>query len=97
MTVYCLEIYSTDRRSDDVRYRAYTTSARKADEFRRKVTRIPFTDSGHGLVPGVFEMRPGQRRKPVITALAEHVHDCTAGTIRRVTVTPVPDKNGGEG
>lgn len=74
MTTYCLELFSTDRRSDDVRYREYTTSARKAEAFRA-IPRISFTDSGHGIVPLVRVMDRGERRKPTIHLLADHVRE----------------------
>ena len=53
MSVFCLEMRSTDR-WDDVRYREYTRSQRKALAFKA-VPRIDFTDSGHGIIPTVCE------------------------------------------
>lgn len=50
MTVWILEGYNTDRRyPDDVRHREYTTSRLKADLFKR-IPKIQFSDSGHGIV-----------------------------------------------
>lgn len=73
MTVWLLEAYGTDRRySDDVRYRAYTTSARKAELFDR-IPRIQFTDSGHGIV---FRSAPHHgRRQPLRHGLADYVRE----------------------
>jgi hypothetical protein len=69
MPVYCLEMRSTAN-WDDVRYREYTTSVRKAEAFK-KVPKIPFSDSGHGIIP-VVKDHTGRKDKP-ITALREHV------------------------
>lgn len=74
MTTWLLEGYSTDGRSDDVRYRDYTTSQKKADAFRR-VPKIRFTDSGHGIVFSARELRPGERRLPKVRILADHVQE----------------------
>lgn len=71
MSVYCLEMRSTAD-WQDVRYREYTTSARKAEAFKR-VPRIQFTDSGHGIVPFVREHKG--RREPCIRVLADHVRE----------------------
>jgi hypothetical protein len=57
----------------DVRYRAYTRSLSKADQFKRRVPKIQFTDSGHGIVPVVTEVTG--RREPVIRLVAKHVED----------------------
>lgn len=69
MPVYCLEMRSTAD-WQDVRYRSYTTSIRKAEAFRQ-VPRIQFTDSGHGIIPVVREHQG--RRDPLIRTLADHV------------------------
>ncbi len=69
MPVYCLEMRSTAN-WDDVRYREYTTSIRKAEAFKT-VPKINFTDSGHGIVPAVRDHK-GRREKP-INALREYV------------------------
>lgn len=68
--MYKLEIRNTAN-WDDCRYRAYTASKRKADDFRAKVKRIDFTDSGHGLVPTVSECK--SRAEPAIYILDDHV------------------------
>lgn len=71
MPVYCLEMRSTAN-WDDVRYREYTTSARKAKAFEA-VPKIQFTDSGHGIVPVVKDHR-GRKAKP-ISDLRQHIID----------------------
>lgn len=72
MTTYVLEMRSTAN-WQDVRYREYTTSAKKAELFK-DVPRISFTDSGHGIVPHVREHR-GHRFEPRNMMLADHVQD----------------------
>lgn len=69
MTMFCLEMRSTQD-WDDVRYRAYTTQEARAERFKR-VPRIDFTDSGHGIVPVVREHTG--RRLPCIWILQDHV------------------------
>jgi hypothetical protein len=71
--MYMMEIRNTQR-WDDCRYRAYTNSKKKADAFMEKVTKIKFTDSGHGLVPCVNEVR-GRPHKAIYT-LSDHVNEC---------------------
>lgn len=71
MTIYCLEMRSTAD-WQDVRYREYTTSAKKADLFKN-VPKIQFTDSGHGIVPHVREHRG--HREPRNMILQDHVLD----------------------
>lgn len=71
MTTYVLEMRSTAN-WQDVRYREYTTSAKKAKLFET-VPKIKFTDSGHGIVPHVKEHRG--RREPRNMVLADHVRD----------------------
>ena len=54
--------YGTDSRYlDDVRHREYTSSRKRAEMFKR-IPRIQFTDSGHGIVFHAVEHRG--RRKP---------------------------------
>lgn len=67
--MYVLEMRSTAN-YEDCRYRSYTSSERKAEAFKA-VPRIPFTDSGHGIVPYVHEH--SGPRLPLITVLADHV------------------------
>ena len=68
--IYELEAYNTDRRFDDVRWREYTASRKKADLFAR-IPKIQFSDSGHGIV---FSSRLHTgKRKPEIRILAEYV------------------------
>lgn len=62
MTIYKLEMRNTER-WDDVRYRDYTSSEARKKRFE-KVPKIQFTDSGHGMVPSVTEVR--SRRKDTI-------------------------------
>jgi hypothetical protein len=62
----------------DVRYRAYTTSVAKAEAFKR-VPKIQFTDSGHGVVPVVKEMASGERRERRITDCEAHVRAAFIG------------------
>ena len=70
--VYELEAYNTDcRYSQDVRYRAYTTSKKKADAFD-KIPKIQFTDSGHGIVFNAREFVG--RRKSNIYTLRDYVN-----------------------
>lgn len=59
---YELVAYNTDSRyPDDVRYREYTSSKKRADLFN-KIPRIPFSDSGHGIVFSVRE-HTGKRKE----------------------------------
>ena len=46
--IYELEAYNTEN-SDDIRYREYTSSKKKAELFKL-IPKIQFTDSGHGIV-----------------------------------------------
>lgn len=56
--------FSTEERGENaVRYRAYTTSERRALDFEQ-IPRIQFSDSGHGIVFQARRKAPG-RRKPV--------------------------------
>jgi hypothetical protein len=71
MTTYVLELRSTAN-WQDIRYREYTTSAKKAELFK-DVPRISFTDSGHGIVPHVREH--SGHREPRNMLLADHVRD----------------------
>ncbi len=69
--VYKLEAYNTDcRYRDDIRYREYTSSKRKAEDFN-KIPKIQFSDSGHGIVFSATEHQG--RRKPSIYILSEYV------------------------
>ena len=68
--IWELEGFNTDQRYDDIRYREYTASERKANLFRL-IPKIQFTDSGHGIV---FSSRPhptGKKRKPVINGFID--------------------------
>jgi len=70
MAVWELIGFNTDQRYDDVRWREYTTSKRKAERFA-KIPKLQFSDSGHGIV---FNARPHSGpRKPVVRVLSEYV------------------------
>ena len=71
MSVYELVGFNTDSRyREDVRYRTYTTSERRAKEFDQ-IDRIQFSDSGHGIV---FSARPHRgRRLPECRTVSDHV------------------------
>lgn len=71
MTTFCLEMRSTAN-WDDIRYREYTTSKRKADLFRQ-VPKIRFTDSGHHIIAVVREH--SGPRLPRNMMLQDHVVD----------------------
>jgi len=71
MTVFCLEMRSTAD-WQDIRYREYTTSAKKADLFK-SVPKVKFTDSGHGIVPVVNEHHG--KKLPRNMILQDHVVD----------------------
>lgn len=66
-----LTAYNTEScYSNDIRYRSYTTSERKAKAFNQ-IPKIQFTDSGHGIA---FMAWPAKNRsKPLINHLAEYV------------------------
>jgi len=71
--VYELEAYNTDcRYSQDVRYREYTSSKKKAEKFN-KIPKIQCTDSGHGIV---FNSREHNgKRKPIVKTLDSYVRE----------------------
>lgn len=68
--IYELLAFGTDSRWDDVRYREYTSSKRRAERFA-KIERIQFTDNGHGVVFVVNEHR-GKRGREIRT-VSDHV------------------------
>ncbi|MBU0959547.1 MAG: hypothetical protein KKB31_06380 [Nanoarchaeota archaeon] len=73
--MYELIGYNTDcRYSQDVRYRSYTTSKKKADLFN-KIPKIQFTDSGHGIVFHAREMSEFDKKykKPPVGILSDYV------------------------
>ncbi len=75
MPTWLLEGYGTDSRyRDDVRYRAYTTSRKRAEAFNR-IPRIQFTDSGHGIVFLATELPPRTRRLPLRHSLSDYVSE----------------------
>src|SRR2546426_876869 len=75
MTTWLLEAFNTDRRyPDDVRYRVYTTSKRKAEAFDR-IPKIQFTDSGHGIVFSASELPPRTRKLEARYGLADYVRE----------------------
>jgi len=70
--VYELIGYNTDQRYNDVRYREYTISKKKAELFSQ-IPKIQFTDSGHGIV---FSARPHKgKKKPRVTVLLDYVEE----------------------
>lgn len=73
MAIYRMEIRNTQDWSD-CRFRAYTTSRFKSEVFMEKVKKIQFTDSGHGLVPTVSDVK--SRKRDTISILADHVRGC---------------------
>lgn len=78
--MFVLEMRSTQN-WDDVRYREYTSSERKAEAFK-SVPSIKFTDSGHHIIPVVREH--SGRRKPTNRMLREHVDEAMRGALPRV-------------
>jgi hypothetical protein len=72
--VYELVARNTDSRywDRDVRWREYTTSKKKAEAFR-KIPKIQFSDSGHGIVFMSHEHKGP--RKPVVREVWEHVRE----------------------
>lgn len=71
--VYELVGFNTDSRyRDDVRWREYTTSEKKAEQFGQ-IRKVQFSDSGHGIVFQAIPLDRGQRRKPERRALMSHV------------------------
>jgi len=66
--LYELEAFNTETYTD-VRYRAYTTSKKKADAFA-SIPKIQFTDSGHGIV---FSSRQVSKRRSNIGYLTEYM------------------------
>ena len=69
--IYELVGQSTDARSEDIRWRSYTTSLFRAQSFAR-IPKIQFTDSGHGIV---FSYRRVSRRQSVIHLLDKYVKE----------------------
>lgn len=73
MTTWLLEAYGTDSRyGNDVRYRTYTVSRKRAEAFAR-IPRIQFTDSGHGIVFHATELPPRAKRLPVVYGLSDYI------------------------
>lgn len=72
--LYELEAYSTANYLD-VRYRAYTTSRKKAEAFE-KIPKIQFTDSGHGIVFTALEVK---KRREEVKTLFEYVNSSLKG------------------
>ncbi|PBB75175.1 hypothetical protein CK227_10305 [Mesorhizobium sp. WSM4308] len=68
----------------DCRYRAYTTNAKKAENFRG-LPKIRFTDSGHGIVPSVHEHKG--RREREIRTLSDYVQERLPTADKPKTVT----------
>lgn len=75
MPTYLLEAYNTDSRyRDDIRYRQYTRSVKRAEAFKR-IPKIQFTDSGHGIVFWSQELPSRTKRLPLIYALSTYVNE----------------------
>lgn len=74
--IYCLEMRNTGDWSD-CRYREYTNGQRRAERFK-KVSRIQFSDSGHGIIPVVTECKSRGCRGPEIDVLSDHVRETMA-------------------
>ncbi len=64
--------FNTDQRYDDVRYRSYTSSRKKAELFKQ-IPKIQFTDSGHGIVFSAREHKG--KRKPIVTILGYYINE----------------------
>ncbi len=62
----------TTETPNEIRYRRYTESERKAEMFGR-IAKIQFTDSGHGIVFAARELAPGEGRKAQVSHLLTHV------------------------
>jgi len=71
---YELIAYGTENRgySEDIRYREYTTSERKAKLFEQ-IPKIQFSDSGHGVVFHSRKMEYGQKKEKEIFMLSKYV------------------------
>lgn len=71
--IYELRVFNTDRRyNDDIRYRQYTSSRTLAKYFE-KIPKIRFSDSGHGIVFGIYPKPTGKPRLPCINILDSYV------------------------
>lgn len=71
--VYELVAFNTDSRyPNDVRYREYTSSKKRAESFN-KIPKIQFSDSGHGIVFSAGEHKG--KRKPRIHTLSSYVFE----------------------
>jgi len=70
--VYELIGFNTDQRYDDVRYRSYTSSQKRAELFKQ-IPKIQFGDSGHGIVFSAREHKG--KRKPTVTNLGYYVNE----------------------
>ena len=72
---YELVAYNTDcRYQQDIRYREYTNSKKRAEQFN-KIPKIQFTDSGHGIVFHSRELKFREHRKPTISILRDYVQE----------------------
>lgn len=72
MTVWCLEVYDTEMR--EARTRKYTRSQRTADTWKR-IPKVQFTDSGHGLIFTATPHPYGGRRLPTINPYGYYKHE----------------------
>ena len=74
--IYELRAYNTDCRyyGSDIRYRAYTTSEKRAKMFNQ-IPKIQFYDSGHGICFMSRECKFGEKRKPLVHVLNSYVSE----------------------
>lgn len=71
--IWELRAFNTDRRyDDDIRYREYTSSGKKAALFEH-IPKIQFSDSGHGIVFSAFKHQG--KRKPIVRILDSYVRE----------------------
>lgn len=84
--MYLLIAYNTDARyPNDIRWREYTGSKRRADQFA-KIPKLCFTDSGHGIVFMSSKHR-GAKLKEI-----REVTDYVAKKLRRVQAIEKQEK-----
>jgi len=80
--IWELTAYNTDSRyQNDIRYREYTASKKKAEAFK-KIPKIQFTDSGHGIVFSAWPHKGA--RKPNIYILKDYVKE----HLEKAEITP---------
>jgi len=83
--IWELTAYNTDSRyQNDIRYREYTASKKKAEAFK-KIPKIQFTDSGHGIVFSAWPHKGA--RKPNVYILKDYVKEYLLPTHKEVVDT----------